>query len=480
LAGEAADGEVALAKILEVQPDILLTDIRMPFMNGIELSQEVRQLLPDIQIIFISGFDEFTYAKAAIHLQVTEYLLKPIKLEELTDSLKKVISHLEQRDQPAIVDTYSFDVQKNLFLNTLFGNQSTLAEAIEEARRLNRQIAGKKFIVLLVANHINKNFADYERFREKMAGVFEEDDNSLFSCLSSRFIKILLFHTDEEALLRKVDQTALTLYTELNTTDAKLVVAIGNPVGRISEIQKSYETAKNLLDYSLIQTKHPILHYQDVDQKMNKYKGAIQLKQKIDQISNQNIHVLVEELCEKTDKEENPLLFRLILLNELNQLAEEKNTQIQETFTTASPTKISAILSEPLLFRNYLNQILNFLKKSIIDESMGQYRDLLDQATLYIKQNYSDTDLSLGSVAKHINLSSSHFSTIFSQALGKTFIEYLTEQRLKKAKQLLKDTDWKLSNIASEIGYNDPNYFSYLFKRKEGVSPKDYRKTKSL
>lgn len=480
LAGEAADGEVALAKILEVQPDILLTDIRMPFMNGIELSQEVRQLLPDIQIIFISGFDEFTYAKAAIHLQVAEYLLKPIKLEELTDSLKKVISYLEQRDQPTIVDTYSFDVQKNLFLNTLFGNQSTLSEAIEEARRLNRQIAGKKFIVLLVANHINKNFADYERFREKMAGLFEEDDNSLFSCLSSRFIKILLFHTDEEALLRKADQTALTLYTELNTTDAKLVVAIGNPVGRISEIQKSYETAKNLLDYSLIQTKHPILHYQDVDQKKNKYKGAIQLKQKIDQISNQNIHVLVEELCEKTDKEENPLLFRLILLNELNQLAEEKNTQIQETFTTASPTKISAILSEPLLFRNYLNQILNFLKKSIIDESMGQYRDLLDQATLYIKQNYSDTDLSLGSVAKHINLSSSHFSTIFSQALGKTFIEYLTEQRLKKAKQLLKDTDWKLSNIASEIGYNDPNYFSYLFKRKEGVSPKDYRKTKPL
>ncbi|MGM0340524.1 response regulator [Enterococcus sp. AZ007] len=477
--GEAEDGEVALSMILELRPDILLTDIRMPFMTGIELSQEVRQTLPDIQIIFISGFDEFTYAKAAIHLQVTEYLLKPIKPEELADSLKKAVSRLEQKKTPAVVDSYSFDVQKNLFLNTVFGNQSTISEAIEEARQLKRQIAGKKFLVLLIANHINKNFADYERFRGEMAERFEEDENMLFSCLSSRFIKILLFHTDEKELLHKADQVAVTLYTDLNTEESKLVVAVGNPVGRISEIQKSYETAKNLLEYSLIQTKQTILHYQDFDRKLNKYEEAVNLQEKIDQISNQDIPLLVEELLEKTDKDENSLLFRLILLNELNQLAEEKNDQVKETFAVASPTKASAIISEPMLFRNYLNQILSFLKSTIIDERMGQYRDLLDQATLYIKQHFSDTELSLGSVAAHINLSSSHFSTIFSQALGKTFIEFLTEQRLNEAKRLLRETDWKLSNIAAEIGYNDPNYFSYIFKRKEGISPKEFRKKQS-
>ena len=120
IVGEAGDGEVALSMILELQPDILLTDIRMPFMDGIELSQEVRQNLPDIQIIFISGFDEFTYAKAAIHLQVAEYLLKPIKIDELKASIKKVITQLEQKKQPAAIDSYSYDVKKNLFLNTLF------------------------------------------------------------------------------------------------------------------------------------------------------------------------------------------------------------------------------------------------------------------------------------------------------------------------------------------------------------------------
>lgn len=476
IVGEASDGEVALTMILERQPDILLTDIRMPFMDGIELSQEVRQSLPDIQIIFISGFDEFTYAKAAIHLQVAEYFLKPIKPDELRESLEKVVARLEQQPQPMIDTSYSFDVKKNLFLNAVFGNQSTLSEALEEARQLDRQIAGKKFIVLLIANHINKNFADYERFRGKMAGLFSEDKNVVFSCLSSRFIKLLLFQTKEEDLLLQADQVALTLYTELNEDDSNLVVAVGNPVERISEIQKSYETAKSLLDYSLVQTKQPILHYQDFDQQLTHYQKTLHLKERIDQSTNQSLRLLVDEFIEETDNCENPLLFRLILVNELNQLAEKKNTQSKEKFLIPSPTKISTILSDSLLFRNYLEQILRFIKHTVIDARMGQYRELIEQAILYIKQNFADTELSLGSVAAHINLSSSHFSTVFSQALGKTFVEYLTEQRLKEAKRLLTTTDWKLSMIASEIGYNDPNYFSYIFKRKEGLSPKDYRK----
>ncbi|MDU5334022.1 response regulator [Enterococcus sp.] len=474
--GEASDGEVALSMILELQPDILVTDIRMPFMDGIELSQEVKQNIPNIQIIFISGFDEFTYAKAAIHLQVAEYLLKPIKFNELQESLEKVVSRMEQSKQPTVDDSYSFDVKKNLFLNALFGNQSTLSEALEGARQLKRQIAGKKFIVLLITNPINKNFADYERFREKMTRLFDEDDSLLFSCLSSRFIKILLFHPDEDVLLQKADQVALTLYTKLNSDDSNLVVAIGNPVERISEIQKSYETAKSLLDYSLVQTKQPILHYQDFDQKLNQYQKELHLKEQIDEMTNQNRHLLIAEFIEMSDKSENPLLFRLIMVNELNQLAAEKNAQMKDKFPIPSPTKISTILSDPVLFRQYLEQILDFLKKTVIDERMRQYRELLDQAIVYIKQNFSDTELSLGSVADHINLSSSHFSTIFSQALGKTFVEYLTEQRLKEAKRLLANTDWKLSVIATEIGYNDPNYFSYIFKRKEGLSPKEYRK----
>lgn len=476
LAGEASDGEVALSMILKEQPDILLTDIRMPFMNGIELSQEVKQALPDVQIIFISGFDEFEYAKAAIHLQVVEYLLKPIKHVELEDSLKKVINKLEQKKQPVPDDSYSLDVQKNLFLNTLFENKIATAEAIEEARRLNHQIAGKNFIVLLAANHETKKFDDYKLFREKLTELFGADSSILFSCLSSRFIKLLLFEPNLSDLLRKADKTAATLYSALNTDESKLVIAIGNPVERISDIQKSYQTAKNMLEYSNLQKEHQILHYQNFDQQFSQFEEKIKLREKIEQATQRDLPQLTEELIQHTENSDSPLLYRLLLLNELNQFAQEKNQQTQKKFAIATQANIPAILSDIALTQNYFFQILTFLKETVINETMGQYRELLERSVTFIKQNFTDPELSLGEVADHVNLSSSHFSTIFSQALGKTFIEYLTEQRLKEAKRLLKGTDWKLSTIAAEIGYNDPNYFSYIFKRKENVSPKEYRK----
>ncbi|MBU5365830.1 response regulator [Enterococcus devriesei] len=476
LAGEASDGEVALAMILKERPDILLTDIRMPFMNGIELSQEVKEVLPDIQIIFISGFDEFDYAKAAIHLQVAEYLLKPIKFNELEDSLKNVISKLELKNQPTFDDSYSLDVQKNLFLNTLFENQIATAEAIEEARRLNRQIAGKQFIVMLIANHENKNFAYYKRFRDKLADSFQQDAAILFSCLSSRFIKLLLFESSPQDLLKKADQTATDLYSILTTKESKLVIAIGHPVERISDIQKSYVTANNMLEYSNIQTEHPILHYQNFDQQFAEFEQTFKLREKIEHLSKTKISKFTEGLIEQTEKSDSPLLYRLLLINELNQLAQEKNQHTQTKFNLATPANIPAIISDLALSRNYFYQLLTFLKETAINETMVQYRELLEESLNFIQQHYANAELSLSEVAAHVNLSNSHFSTIFSQAFGKTFIECLTEQRLREAKRLLKETDWKLSAIAAEIGYNDPNYFSYIFKRKETIAPKEYRK----
>ncbi|MFM2487084.1 hypothetical protein ABW365_00405 [Enterococcus avium] len=297
-------------------------------------------------------------------------------------------------------------------MNTLFENRVSTSEAIEEARQLNRKIAGKKFSVLLIANHINKNFADYEHFREKMTKLFVDDENLLFSCLSSRFIKILLFDTNKEELLSKADQVAVTLYSKLSNAESKLVIAVGNPVERISEIQQSYQTAKNLLDYSLIQTHHQILYYQSFGMKMNQYEKEIDLKKKIDQITTQTLHLLIDELIEKAEKSENTLLYRLALLNELNQLVEEKNKKVKIKFPIATPSNLSAIISDSTLFRNYLNQVLDFLKRTVIDESMRQYRDLIEQAILYIKQNFSDPELTLGDVAS-IQISAAHILVLF-------------------------------------------------------------------
>ncbi|WP_206859196.1 response regulator [Candidatus Enterococcus mangumiae] len=479
--GDASDGELALAMIAEQKPDILLTDIRMPFMNGLELANEVKKLLPDIQIIFISGYDEFTYAKTAIQLQAADYLLKPIKPDELQESLEHIIQKLEADSllkQAKETTSYSLEVQKNFYLNALFNNQLLLSEAIDEGRKLDREIAGNKFMVLLIANHANKFFSDYDVFHEKMAELFDNDKHMLFSSLSSRFIKLLIFDQNEEILQKKANQVALLSHKTLSHTTDDLVIAIGHPVQRISEIARSYETAVQLLSYLTVDPNLKILSYLDYEKKLTSYGQTFDLKESITLLRKSEIQPFIEELVKQIDQHADPLLIRHLIINELNHLVKIRQKQSNQVVSLASPEETPAILSETPLFKKYLEQMIHFLKEMVLENHMSQYKEVLEQSIEYIEIHYSEPELSLKEVADHVHLSSSHFSTIFSQALGQTFIDYLTEQRLSMAKRLLRETNLKLSAIAAEVGYNDPNYFSSIFKRKETISPKEYRKMK--
>ena len=478
---DASDGELALSIIAEQKPDILLTDIRMPFMNGIELANEVKKLLPDIQIIFISGYDEFTYAKAAIQLQVAEYLLKPIKPNELQKSLEQIIQKLEAASllkQSKETNGYSLEVQKNFYLNALFNNQLLLSEAIEEGRKLEREIAGNKYMVLLIANHTNKFFSDYDIFHEKMAELFDHDKQILFSSLSSRFIKLLIFDPNEDLLQKKANQVALLSHKTLGHTTDDLVIAIGYPVKRISEIPHSYQTAVHLLSYLKIDPKIKILSYLDYEKKLGNYGQSFDLKESIRLLRKSEISSFVEKLVKQTNQHADPLLVRHLIINELNELVTIRQNQTNQVVSFTTTEEIPNILSERPLFIQYLEQMIYFLKEMVLENHMNQYKEVLEQSVTYIENHYFEPELSLKEVADHVHLSSSHFSTIFSQGIGQTFIDYLTEQRLSMARRLLRETNSKLSVIASEVGYNDPNYFSSIFKRKEKISPKEYRKMK--
>ncbi|WP_122646053.1 response regulator [Enterococcus mediterraneensis] len=481
--GEAGDGETALPLILETKPDILLTDIRMPFMDGIELSQEIKKIMPHIRIIFISGFDEFTYAKAAIQLQADDYLLKPIKPEELEKTLIKTLANLEEkngtiRQKDKEAETLSQEVKKNLFLNLLFKNQLSLTEAIKNAQELSCSIVGKKYAVLLAANYMNKNFEDYYIFRESLGSRFDDDPEIVFSTVSSRFIKILVLNKEPHQLMDKAEDVAQFLAkTVVNKDGSKIFITIGQPVERISEIQESYRTAKNLLEFSRIDFSPNVLSYKYLDTIRNNSFLDINLKERIAELSVSEIPELIQGLTnnQRLKKEQQPA-FRYFVLNELNAIVKQIKQDFPPSALTEETDLLADIAADVEKYKNYLTTILYILKEPQIHPEMSKYKQIIQQSIIYIDNNFSNPEISLNNVADYINLSSSHFSTIFSQALGQTFIEYLTNRRISESKKLLRTTDWKLAVIASEVGYNDPNYFSYLFKRKEGISPSDYRK----
>lgn len=485
-AGEAGDGELALASIIDIKPDILLTDIKMPFMDGIELAHEAKKIYPWMRILFISGFDDFSYTKSAIQLQADDYLLKPIKPKELENALHTIITTLDaQKNTFSVKDEneelLTHEVHKNHFLNCLFQGDLRMSEVIKEAEQFQIALAGKKMSVLLATNHYNKNFEDYFHFSEKLKAFFGKDNGVLFSSISSRFIKILIFETDYDLLLEKCYQTANTLIHELDIDSSDLAVGIGPIVDRISEIPHSYQMAKQLVGtYGQIRTEKIISFVDNIKEgelsPSNPFK--IDLADKIADVTIKDIDPFIDSLTGlDLDTLERQRMFRFFVLMEIEALLVKKQAHKESPIYRINDSQEMGDIAKSLdRYQKYLKNALTYLLEVEIHPTMIKYRSLIQQALTYINNHFADPDMTLKTVSENVALSPSHFSTIFSQALGRTFIEYLTEQRINYAKNLLVTTDDKLTTITLEVGYNDSNYFSYLFKKKEGVSPTEYRK----
>lgn len=485
LLGDAPDGELALTAILQKKPDILLTDIRMPFMDGLELAAEVKKQLPELKIIFISGFDEFAYAKAAIRLQAQEYLLKPIKYDDLKETLLQTVKELEKESShqslPQPEEHLAYEVKKNHYLNLLFKGGLSLTEALQQGQQLQRDLAGKQFQVMLIANQLKKKFEDYSSFRQLLQTRFDQDEEVLVASVSSRYIKVLVMLAPGADIERKSRQVAEEFF-RLSQEDenTQLVAAIGTQVQRISELPLSYQTAEKILHFEDVIEKHAILTYQNFSQLVSLRQPEVRnFYAQLDALAVEQIPRFIADLEGEIDNHPSERTLRrlgfLLTLNLYVQdhLALDHQGQLP---IEGDPAKLAAHVQEETSFRNYLIPVLEKIVEPQINPQMSKHREILERSMAYINQNYANVDLSLNEVAAAANLSSSHFSSIFSQALGKTFVEYLTERRLREAKRLLATTDWKLSIIATEVGYNDPNYFSYIFKRKEKITPKDYRK----
>ena len=483
--GEAGDGEMALASILDLQPDIILTDIKMPFMDGLTFAKEARKLIPWVRIIFISGFDDFEYMKGAIQVQADEYLLKPIKPEELEQTLTKVISLLDDQKKVAPKDPNSdllfHEIKKNHFLNGLFKGELPIPMIMKEIETFNVNISGKKFTVLLANNRFNSNFDDYAHFSEYLNFLFSQDDEVLFSSVSSRFIKFLIFNKEKELVLEKSYQIAQTLIHELETdSEDDLAVAIGPVVDRLSEIPFAFNTARDLLSTYGSYRVEKIISYED-DMKEGELSPTHPFKMNLAEeiaVSTENSREdLVNRLALDQGSFERNRMIRFFKLTELKNLIEKKEENSSVTFTERTQLQdVMLVSSNKEQYIALIRAGIDYLAESQIHPTMLKYQSVMNHALNFINEEYTNPDISLNLVAEEVYLSPAHFSTIFSQSLGETFIDYLTNKRIQLAKKLITETNHKVSEIAFEIGYNDPNYFSFLFKKKIGCSPKEYRK----
>ena len=518
--GEASDGELAWPMILETKPDILLTDIKMPFMDGLELSALVRKELPDTAIIILSGYDEFVYAQQAVSLGVTDYLLKPLPPGKLLECIRRVQEKIEQERAQPENNAWSEelareqkDAEKNLLFRALVTNDRSLKEILAIADHLGIHISARYYSVILMTVRGKENAMPSEQLRTELAAIPEQIPGWIFFDRNENgFAMIGTANSEEE--VSDTQKELIRRLKECVEKDAEHTwfIGAGRTVGRISDIGKAYNSANKALSSRFITGMNRVVTADETDSVKRDLSGLqvsplpaeARVSEKdaaaldIDQaVTNDNSRKMLEEyLRTGTLEEAEPFLeglFQSIGEDNLNSYLLLTYLSMDMYFTMVRFLKdmgrqvneidkkcgdINSLLKGRITAEQARSYLTSYLKEVIAlrdHNTEKRYGKILRQAVSYIDTHFDQEDISLNRVAQTVGMSPNHFSSIFSQELGTTFIEYLIGKRMERAKELLRTTQLRSSEVAYRVGYRDPHYFSSTFKKIQGMTPREYR-----
>lgn len=508
--GEASDGELAFPMISKEKPDIVITDIRMPFMDGIELSRLIKKELPQIKIIILSGHEEFEYAKAAIQIGIEEYLLKPINGDELLQVVNHVADKIkEEREnsQPSSHDSNDiFELRvngKRELLNDLIAGETPLSELLERGKELELDLMAECYNILMLKIQRPQNGESYskriEELYERVEDYAEENKEDMICFDRAPEGKTILFKGEKECDVDAKIKGFTEFFCDLiaGYEDVSYFGSIGHSVLRVRELNHSYEAASHAFAYRFLTDGNRIVSIEDIKSTDNLSSkdndcligdvdtGGLD-KRKIEGFLRggeiEETRFFVEEYIRNTGEAgNNSMIFRQYIIMDmffaashfLGQIDEEQGKQIHEPFS--SPEQMQDTISHLNTTIDYIVDLFQSVME-VRDRKMTEHNsDVVESAKNYILDNYSQEDITLNSVASHVNVSPNHLSAMFSQRTGQTFVKYLTDIRMNRAKELLKCTTKRSNEISEEIGYKDPHYFSHLFKKNVGCTPLQYR-----
>jgi len=429
--GEAADGEVALPLIRKTRPDVLITDIKMPFMDGLSLSRIVREEFPKTKILIISGYDDFEYAREAISIGVDQYILKPVtrmSLRKVLQELKeKIEAEQEQEDFQSKLANEMHEYEQfsiRHFFEQVLEGELCVTEIYDEAAKWSLDLSASCYNLLFLYVQQEK-----ENGSEREMNTFVHLQEEILQYFL-RFPQYILFRWNVNCygVLVKCDAEEMEDYTqraiaqiqmncESQNANADWYVVVGTPVERLSMLKECYDRVNHYGAYRFL---YPQMH---VLSEAFMERNGVTKEEFLAHIGKYgtNVHVQQDEVFE----------YFLSILQTAIDLRDEQNTNL------SSKT--------------------------------------LKKALAYIDEHYTSENLSLGTVACEVQVGANYLSSVFSQNMQKTFTEYISEKRMEKAKKLLKSTELPTSEIAAQVGYKDPHYFSFVFKKTQGCSPREYR-----
>ena len=486
LAGTAADGVSGLDLIKRENPDLLITDIRMPGMDGLKLIESAKAFNENLQVIIISGYRQFDYAQQAIKFGVSDYLLKPLKQQELEEALKKmlVIYH-EQQATLAVRNNLKTD--KNTIRNYY------LEKLIKEKE------GGEKFtsffhssdLLCLCLVKVDGDFSEYDDkardvIREKLKATCSPyltsfpDWELIYSPQLKGFPLLLCYDYDQRGMIKTKLREALLalcvtfqeLFENLQVSlsigeevdspallDISVQKAVATSYLRLDHIGERFlysEHAKASMDSNLIKTSKQLMEQMLISDLASSEQIALHIIEPLEHLDSATFFPTVAEIATKcadlvaTLSPSSPSFLKYI--NKLPYLGDRK--QILENLHLA-------------LHEGYM-----LVEKTRQEDSARPIK----LAKTYILEHYGDSQLSLESVSDLIKLNSTYFSALFKKNENQGFAQYVKDTRMQAAKKLLVSTNIQIKEIAEKVGYRDPKLFAKCFKKALGIKPLDYRK----
>lgn len=498
LVGQTGNGQEALALTHELAPDVILTDIKMPFMDGITLAQRVREINPVTKIVILSGFNDFDFAISAIKLNVIDYLLKPISAKELTKTLMSIKIKLDEERQKirniSLTKIGSEQGREMLRTNFLI---SMIAEEWEQEEnpaylvsRYGLGLTGEKNILFVISfdtatmNQSKVPLDDRELLKFSVASTVASISAKYISSevfTYGQLIVGILSDTSEninsysDILINEVHQS-IKLFYGFSAT-----IGVSDSFNDLSESRMAYSTARSAVHYRRIMGDGKVIYLSDVEKNREFIPVLgedrdIQLRSILKAGSKEELEEFIDQLFDEMAYHKvGPENYRICII--------EIYASVLRALKSTSETN----LREDIAIRDYVFNVRPDKQQKWLLSVCRQAMDVLQnqQKTSagmfvengydYMMKNYSDPFISLKAVSEYLHISSSYFSAIFKKSTGNSFTDALIKIRMDNAKEMLLTSNLRIFEIAEKSGYSDQHYFSYCFKKYYGQSPNDMR-----
>lgn len=475
----AHDGREGYKKAVDEQPDIILTDIRMPVMDGLDMIRALRAEEFPAEFIVLSGYAEFSYAKKAIELGVRDFITKPVDERELSKILSKVCKEITERRMTEDSLSKLNDDMRNYalrdFLTGGIDSQYKVGEYLKQMGVLEEY--GQYTCMVMEWDEAQSDFSIEE-------GLISKNEMFFYGVKTGTAQMAVVAGAKSLGTEEKKNLVRQYLGKE-EQERFQISIGIGSSCGDYTQFPKAYEEACVALNYRILKGNGTVILFEELYDMENRTdllteKEIEQLKDRIDRFDQAGFRIAVKGIFNRALSENNlslPELQKLSLNIVLLGLHNIPTAQLQmneyfgkNLFTLKSIEKFRTM--EQL--ENWIVNMVSSMNEVMLEDSVPKKKDVIVEAKEYIRQNYNQ-NITLNDISKQFYINPYYFSQLFKKKTGMTYQKYLTDYRVDRAKKLLAETELRIYEVCRLVGYNDVNHFNQIFERTEGMKPSEYR-----